>query len=352
MPYREKEGTYRAVVKILGRRVSTKRGFTTSRAAITWELEERKKIKQRARNGLGLGSLTIEYMEYSQRFSSRTITEKLALCNRLLGAWGKEQPVALITPKMVLDYLTGQKQTRSASAANVDRKNMLAMWAYAKNYFNIEECPATRIPRFPHDRKPQYTPVRADVLKLKAVCKPDEWTMLLTYLHTGARKSELFKLTWEDIDFPNEKIRLWTRKTRDQSLKARWLDMTTELKTALEWWRKACPVKDTPYVFVVTDKKSPHYGNPFTMRRCFLSGLCKRAGIREMGFHALRRHVASYMAVQNVPLQVIQNVLGHAAISTTERYVFNIVSDQRQYMELLSTDVTEEPTEQKEEKAS
>lgn len=346
MPYKEKDGTFRGVVKIHGKRVATKRGFTTGRAAISWELEERKKIKLRARNGLVLGDLTIEYLEYSQRFSSRTITEKLALCNRILEAWGKEQPVTHITPKMVLDYLTDQKQTRSANAANVDRKNMLAMWAYAKTYFNIDECPAVKIPRFPHDRKPQYTPVRADVLKLKAVCKPEEWIMLLTYLHTGARKSELFRLTWEDIDFNNGKLRLWTRKTRDQSLKVRWLDMTTELKSSLEWWRKACPVKDTPFVFVVVDKKSPHYGNPFTMRRCFLSGLCKRAGINEMGFHALRRHVASYMAVQNVPLQVIQNVLGHAAVSTTERYVYNIVSDQKQYMELLSTERTEEQVKQ------
>ncbi|MGO9146928.1 MAG: tyrosine-type recombinase/integrase [Desulfomonilia bacterium] len=352
MPYQEKDGTWRAVVKILGKRVATKRGFATSRAAVKWELEERKQIKQREQNGLALGSLTIEYMEYSKRYSSCTVTEKLALCNRILAEWGKDQPVNHITPKMCLDYLTKQKQARSANAANVDRKNILAMWSYAISYFDAQECPAAKIPKFPHDRKPQFTPVRSDVLKLKAVCKPDEWTMLLTYLHTGARKSELFRLTWEDIDFPNGKLRLWTRKTRDLSLKARWLDMTSELKTALEWWWKARPVKDTPYVFVVIDDRSPHYGKPFTMRRRFLAGLCKRAGIKEMGFHALRRHVASYMAVQNVPLQVIQNVLGHAAVSTTERYVYNIVSDQKQYMELLSTETPEEQLKKEEIKAS
>jgi integrase len=32
-------------------------------------------------------------------------------------------------------------------------------------------------------------------------------------LHTGARRSEVFRLTWEDVDFGRKQIRFGTRKT-------------------------------------------------------------------------------------------------------------------------------------------
>ncbi|MBU1456612.1 MAG: hypothetical protein KKD01_17995 [Proteobacteria bacterium] len=47
--------------------------------------------------------------------------------------------------------------------------------------------------------------------------------MLLTYLNLGARKSEVFRLTWkDDIDFFGKKVRLTTRKTKDGSMEEDW----------------------------------------------------------------------------------------------------------------------------------
>ncbi len=42
-------------------------------------------------------------------------------------------------------------------------------------------------------------------------------------------------------------------------------------------------------------QRGPYYAKPYTTHRRFIPGLCKRAGIKSFGFHALRRYVASIL---------------------------------------------------------
>jgi len=65
--------------------------------------------------------------------------------------------------------------------------------------------------------------------------------------------------------------------------------------------------------------------------------LCKRAGIRPFGFHALGRYVASVLAdTHKVSAKRIQLILRHKNLSTTERYIQNINEDLKDTLELLS----------------
>ena len=68
-----------------------------------------------------------------------------------------------------------------------------------------------------------------------------------------------------------------------------------------------------------------------------MKGLCKRAGIKPFGFHALRRYVASVLAdTHKVSAKRIQRILRHKSLSTTERYIQNINDDLEDTLELLS----------------
>lgn len=47
---------------------------------------------------------------------------------------------------------------------------------------------------------------------------------------------------------------------------------------------------------------------------------CDRAGIRRVGWHLLRHTFASRVVSRGVPIRTLQQLLGHASITMTERY--------------------------------
>jgi integrase len=182
----------------------------------------------------------------------------------------------------------------------------------------------------------QTTPPTEHMLKVLAAANRAERIFLNCYLHTGARRSEIFRWTWvEDINFQKREVRLGTRETRNGSMEYEWLPMSDELHTELWSWWETRPIKDTPYVFVSTGNR--HYGKPFTTRHRFMKGLCERAGVKTFGFHALRRYVASFLAdTHKISAKRIQRILRHKNVMTTERYIQNINRDLGAVMDLLS----------------
>jgi integrase len=52
-----------------------------------------------------------------------------------------------------------------------------------------------------------------------------------------------------------------------------------------------------------------------------MKSLCKRAGVKHFGFHAIRHLTASILAQANVPMVTIQAILRHKHLTTTERYI-------------------------------
>jgi integrase len=67
-----------------------------------------------------------------------------------------------------------------------------------------------------------------------------------------------------------------------------------------------------------------------------MKGLCKKAGIKSFGFHALRRYVASVLAdTHKLSSKRIQRILRHNSIHTTELYIQNLNDDMRDDLNLL-----------------
>ncbi len=90
--------------------------------------------------------------------------------------------------------------------------------------------------------------------------------------------------------------------------------------------------KGTGYVFLDTD------GKPFDSQRFIrrLARVCKKAGLRKIGWHTLRHTFASHLAMKGVPLNVVQTLMGHTTIATTMRYAHLAPSTLRTAIEMLS----------------
>jgi len=279
MPYKQ-SNKWRAVVKFKGNRYT--KLFPTKQKAKEWEI----RIKETLSNDLtdmDYLMLCNSYLDHVKvRFSEKTYNEKVSVCIRFGQFIGKNTSVGQVEPKMIDDFLTKQAVERTAHAANKDRKNLLAMWNWGMKIYDLDRNPVIKIDRFAHDRKPQYTPPENDVLKVLAATSGPDRVFLVCYLNTAARRSEIFNLKWDDVNFEKREIRLWTRKTRDGSLEGEWLPMNETLSRGLFWWWNNRNFKESPFVFI-DEQPGPHYGNPYKVRRRFLPGLCERAGVKPFG---------------------------------------------------------------------
>jgi integrase len=122
-------------------------------------------------------------------------------------------------------------------------------------------------------------------------------------------------------------------------MKYRWIHMNGMLFDSLQdQWKTRLPQSD--YVFQNRDSRHPRYGDRYIARRRFMKGLCKRAGVKTFGFHALRRFFGSLLAdkyKESIP--VIQKLLGHASPNTTEKYIYNISQDAKRAVDQIKFEI-------------
>lgn len=179
-----------------------------------------------------------EYLNFAgEKYVKKVYNQKRAVFSRLVKYFGPNKSVNDITPALVLNYLRGQAKKRSGYAVNKDRKDLSAGWNWAFKYLDgfpqYLVNPIKAIDKFPEVRKPRYIPPEEDFWAIYKNAGGQDRIMLLTYLHTAGRISEIFNLTWDDIDFSDNRIRLWTNKREKGNREFDWLPMTQELRYAL-----------------------------------------------------------------------------------------------------------------------
>ena len=258
------------------------------------------------------------YLDYCQdRYVKSTYMGKREAFDFLIRHTG-DGPVENITPGDMLNMLTTIKQARTGYTANKIRKDLVAGWNWGKKYIQgwpQVPNPIAQVQQFGYQKQARSVPPMQDVQKVLDAMDGQDRTMLMAYLHTGARPDEMFRLKWQDIDFAGSRITLWTRKRLDGSWESDIIPMTKQLREALINHRAV--IDGRGYVFT-------HNGKRYKHRQHWLKYWCGIVGVPRFSIKSIRHLTASWLYEQGVPVKTIQMILRHKKATTTDRYLHEL----------------------------
>lgn len=131
--------------------------------------------------------------------------------------------------------------------------------------------------------------------------------IVLLALYTGMRRGEILSLQWSDINIKQQEIDLLRTKNNMR----RQVPIPSILMEEL-WQMEQS--KQGKYIFPWKN------GYVQDIKKSFKK-LCEEAQIERFTFHDLRHTAATIMLERGNSLRVVQLILGHASITTTQRYI-------------------------------
>jgi integrase/recombinase XerC len=158
-------------------------------------------------------------------------------------------------------------------------------------------------------------------------------SLILELLYgSGLRVNELVSLTWDNVNTDEREIRVTGKGSKErlvyfgrtaQDMLRRWM---ADAKL------KGYSAEGGAPVFYPEKINGRHF-TARTVDRVVVS-IAKGAGLHGVTPHTLRHSFATHMLERGAPLRVIQELLGHESLSTTQRYL-KITSEQmkKSYME-------------------
>ncbi len=135
--------------------------------------------------------------------------------------------------------------------------------------------------------------------------------LVLLSINTGARRGELFRLQWDDIDFERKSLALVMRGKRKSY--TRHIPLNREAFEALHHWLNMKSLGNK-MVFPAKD------GGKFDNVQTSWDNLRKEAKINNFRWHDMRHHFASRLVMNGIPLNTVRELLGHTNLEMTLRY--------------------------------
>ncbi len=134
---------------------------------------------------------------------------------------------------------------------------------------------------------------------------------------TGLRISEVISLEFSNVDYDECIVRIMGKGSKERIVPINDYALNA-LKNYTDNYRQALMIKQANnYLFL------NNHGTKMTRQGIFkmLKKLCKEKGInKEISPHTLRHTFATHLLQNGADLRVIQELLGHSDISTTQIY--------------------------------
>lgn len=157
--------------------------------------------------------------------------------------------------------------------------------------------------------------------------KGDRWIqhrdrlIIKTLFETGLRQGELVALTTNDVDLERRRLRVMRWKVKREDL----VPISKSLREEFEAWlttqRPECDHDSLWPAYLIGGKGS--VGGPLTAAglKQLLRYRCKRAGMKNYFPHSFRHGCAVRIIQAGGDITLVQKVLGHADIRSSEQYL-------------------------------
>lgn len=262
----------------------------------------------------------LDYLRFERKLSKNTIASYQDNLNRF-EEFINPKSITVLKRKDIEDYLKFNN--------NMAEKSRAHYLTVVKNFYNFlvgedlihfNPCETIKSPKISKKLPNFLTEEEINKLldlPLKTPLDYRNKAMLELLYATGIRVSELINLKLSNISLEEDLIRVVGKGSKERlspisSIAEKYLKIYIE-----EYRNTLLKNKDSEYVFM------NNFGNPISRQGFFknLKRIAKEQGIeKEISPHTLRHSYATHLLSNGADLRIIQELLGHSDISTTEIY--------------------------------
>lgn len=223
--------------------------------------------------------------------------------------FGEKTLASKITPKRIEDFKSFMSEKYSNAYVNRYLSCIKTIFNIGIKNELIKTTPMKAVKMMKEDNhKIRYLTADEEARLFKELpehLKP----IVICALQTGLRKSNILQLRWELVDLEFRFIEVLAQQNKGHKIIK--IPISDKLLETLE----SLP-KNSEYVFA-----NPDTGKPYRDISEGFKNACDRANIENFRFHDLRHTVATRLVEKGIDLRVVQEIMAHSTIVTTQRYM-------------------------------
>ncbi|HSL06092.1 MAG TPA: site-specific integrase [Nitrospiraceae bacterium] len=260
-----------------------------------------------------------EFLVIYERNHVAFLKSRLGTSRRLQQYVGQLAAVELaaLTRIQVMDWFLAIGKAKGGHAANHAVQDLHSMYVKASDWELYEgKNPAARMKKFPKNSRERFVQSHEMPWLLKSLADemPSIETFFLCLLLTGARRDEARLMQWAHLDLDRV---LWHKPTTKTGV-PHTIPLPAQLVTRI----LQLP-RQTDWVFPSSrnSKNGMQAGEwSVTAVEHRWRRIRRRVGLTDVRIHDLRRTAASWLAINGSNLPVIQSMLNHRSLTSTQVY--------------------------------
>lgn len=253
-----------------------------------------------------INAILPEFKEWLEvNFSTSTLRDFLWIEKYIVQVFGKI-PVRAIAPSHITQYQILRKGKRRAIEKEMVHLRRIIRWMVDNDC-----CPPEglgfkiQIAKYRRPKPKTFTPNEVERW-FAEINDPVKLAACILMYEAGARFDEVVKLTWGQIAFDANTIMLLGKGNKER------LVVLPPLAKQILQERRGKPKEK---VFI-----NPMTGTNYTTLKTMFKGACMRSGLHGLTPHKLRHSFATDVLESTGDLRLVQVLLGHSDIGTTQIY--------------------------------